>query len=122
MKIYVDKLMSGVAALDFLRANLNDVNMFASLLVEIGSVYKVPASVLHIFYDKAGPTIAFNKGGALFFNLRFFLQLHAAGLARGGDDGTYVKFEAAAWWWVTMAHELAHNLVSTHGAEHSYYT
>jgi len=26
------------------------------------------------------------------------------------------------WWWVVVAHELAHNLVGVHGSEHSYYT
>jgi hypothetical protein len=38
----------------------------------------------------------------------------------GGDaDG---KADAAVWWWVVLAHELAHNLVEVHNSEHSYYT
>jgi hypothetical protein len=32
------------------------------------------------------------------------------------------KVEAATWWWVVLAHELAHNLVSPHNSDHSYYT
>lgn len=28
----------------------------------------------------------------------------------------------AATWWVVLAHELTHNLVSHHNSEHSYYT
>lgn len=32
------------------------------------------------------------------------------------------KADAIAYWCVVMAHELAHNLVSDHSAQHSYYT
>ncbi|TKA64973.1 hypothetical protein B0A49_08571, partial [Cryomyces minteri] len=29
---------------------------------------------------------------------------------------------AAVYWWVVLCHELAHNLVKEHSADHSYYT
>ena len=77
-------------------------------------------SVLHIFYDEAGGTIAFNTGGSIFCNFRFFLQLHAAQLS--GQQQGKAKVDAATWWWVVLAHELAHNLVSLHNSDHSYYT
>lgn len=116
MKVYVAKTMQATAA-NFLSAHIGPINSFASLLVDIGNIYSLSPKVLHIFYDEAGGTIAFNTGGSIFCNFRFFLQLHAAQIQSGSG-----KAEAATWWWVVMAHELAHNLVSQHNSDHSYYT
>lgn len=118
MKVFVAKDMSANPA-TFLSANLAAINSFAALLVEVGNVYSLAPKVLHIFYDEAGGTIAFNTGGSIFCNLRFFLQLHAAQVDVPNGAG---KAEAATWWWVVLAHELAHNLVTTHNSDHSYYT
>ena len=85
-------------------------------------MYGLPPRVLHIFCDDTGSTIAFNSSGSIFCNLRFFQQLHhdAIKVATGRPSGE-AKAAAAKWWWVVMAHELAHNLVTPHNAEHSYY-
>ncbi|SPN97592.1 related to NUO-14 NADH2 dehydrogenase (ubiquinone) 14K chain [Cephalotrichum gorgonifer] len=117
MKVFVDKKLQGPVADRLLATNGAAVNAFASMLVEVGAIYNVSPSVLHIFHDEEGLTIAFNKGGAMFFNLRFYLQLHAGGMA-----SPMGRSRAMVWWWVVMAHELAHNLVLAHTAEHSYYT
>lgn len=101
----------------FIAANVVGINAFSNLLVEVADIYAVPRSAIHIFYDEAGPTIAFNKQGAIFSNLRFFLQLHAPGM--GTISG---RVEATSYWWVVVSHELAHNLVSNHSADHSFYT
>lgn len=119
MKIYVSRDMSTDAS-QFLSANLSAINTFAGILVEIAQVYSLSQKVLHIFYDEAGGTIAFNTGGSLFCNFRFFVQLHSKGLQ--GPNPGQGRAEAATWWWVVLAHELAHNLVSTHNSDHSYYT
>lgn len=37
-------------------------------------VYTLPPTSLHIFYDKAGELIAFNRNASLFLNLRYFEQ------------------------------------------------
>lgn len=118
MKIYVARNMSADQA-QFLHVNWDAVNSFARLLVDVGNVYGVSSSVLHIYYDEAGGTIAFNTGGSIFCNFRFYLQLHAAQVAT--QDGS-ARSDAATWWWVVIAHELAHNLVSVHNSNHSYYT
>jgi hypothetical protein len=118
MKVYVARDMAANAAA-FLSANLAAINSFASLLVEVGNVYSLAPKVLHIFHDDAGGTIAFNTGGSIFCNFRFFLQLHAAQIDVPNGAG---KAEAGTWWWVVLAHELAHNLVSLHNSDHSYYT
>lgn len=118
MKVYVAREMSHDAA-TFLSQNRAQINTFAALLVEISHIYSLSPQVLHIYYDQTGGTIAFNTGGSIFCNLRFFLHLHASQLS--SKDG-YAKADAATWWWVVIAHELAHNLVSQHNSEHSYYT
>lgn len=119
MKVYVARNLSTVPQI-FLANNTAAINAFAAILAEIGDVYSLSRRVLHMFYDEAGGTIAFNTNGSLFCNLRFFLQLHASGI--NGPNADPAKAEAATWWWVVLAHELAHNLVSTHNSDHSYYT
>ena len=68
-----------------------------------------------MFWDDSG-TIAFNTNRALFFNYRYFESLHLADFQQGrmGD--------ALIYWFVTLAHELSHNLVADHSAAHSFYT
>ncbi|KAF5703716.1 NADH2 dehydrogenase [Fusarium globosum] len=117
MKIFFSKDIKDPGS--FLSKHLNNLNVFSSMLIEVGNTYSMSPKVLHIFYDEAGGTIAFNTGGSIFCNFRFFLQLHAAQIAGGSGQA---KAEAATWWWVVLAHELAHNLVSLHNADHSYYT
>lgn len=119
IKVYVDRDMKQDVT-RFLSINSNSINAFAWVLIEIGKVYKLSTDVLHIYYDEAGGSIAFNTGGSLFFNLRFYLQLHAAHV--DGPKPQEGKVEAATWWWVVFAHELAHNLVTQHNSDHSYYT
>ncbi|KAF7550838.1 hypothetical protein G7Z17_g5433 [Cylindrodendrum hubeiense] len=119
MKVFVAKDLSMDPA-KFLSSNIGAINSFAGLLVDIGNIYSLSPKVLHIFYDEVGGTIAFNTGGSVFCNFRFFLQLHAKQME--GPRPGEAKAEAATWWWVVLAHELAHNLVSTHNSDHSYYT
>lgn len=117
MKIFFSKDIKDPGS--FLSKHSNNLNVFSSMLIEVGNTYSMSPKVLHIFYDEAGGTIAFNTGGSIFCNFRFFLQLHAAQIAGGSGQA---KAEAATWWWVVLAHELAHNLVSLHNSDHSYYT
>lgn len=106
-----------MSAADFLSQNHGNINSFALLLQDVGSVYGLKLSALHMYYDEAGNTIAFNTNGSVFCNLRYFNQLHAATFSHGQQ-----RAEATVWWWVVLAHELAHNLESTHNAQHSFYT
>lgn len=91
---------------------------FAELLVSTLaiSVFRLPLDVaknLSIFWED-GRTIAFNKGGSLFFNLKYYMQQREAqGKARSVDHATL-----ADYWFVVMAHELAHNIANGHGKEH----
>lgn len=116
MRIYVSKNMSIMNEV-FLAQNVEQLQAFSKMLHDVGDIYNIPRTALNIFYDEVGNTIAFNLNGSLFCNLRFFLQLHwnEYNTPAGGSV-------AESWWWVVLAHELAHNLVKEHSSNHSYYT
>jgi hypothetical protein len=109
----------GIPKSTFLADNVNALNSFAALLHEVSDVYNLPRKAMHIFFDESGGTIAFNSNGSIFCNFRFYAQLHQKKVESGVTDG---KIEAAAYWWIVVAHELAHNLVKEHNASHSFYT
>ncbi|EON96657.1 putative neutral zinc metallopeptidase protein [Phaeoacremonium minimum UCRPA7] len=119
MRVFVAKDLS-VEPVKFLSSNITPIGNFENLLRDIGNIYGLPTKAMHMFYDEKGGTIAFNSNGSIFCNLRFFIQLHASKLEGAGQGEA--KVEAAVWWWVVIAHELAHNLQSQHNSEHSYYT
>ncbi|KAI1297476.1 hypothetical protein F5Y03DRAFT_279712 [Xylaria venustula] len=116
MRVFISSNIPRPQMETFLSSNHTAINSFAALLKEVGDVYQIGRNVLHIFYDESGNTIAFNRNGSIFCNLRFYMQLHADRMS--GED----RASAAVWWWVVIAHELAHNIIQTHNADHSYYT
>ncbi|KAI1173675.1 hypothetical protein F4777DRAFT_556757 [Nemania sp. FL0916] len=116
MRVFVSSNMPQPRKATFLSSYHAAINSFATLLKDVGDVYQIPRNVVHIFYDEVGNTIAFNRDGSIFCNLRFFFQLHGD-LKSGGD-----KASATVWWWVVLAHELAHNIIQPHNSDHSYYT
>ncbi|KAF3063881.1 putative hatpase c domain-containing protein [Daldinia childiae] len=116
MRVFVSRTIPNLNPAQFLTNNHISINSFASILADVSDVYSINRSSLHIFYDEEGGTIAFNRDGSIFCNLRFFIQLHVENMSGQG------KAAASVWWWVVLAHELAHNLVQMHNADHSYYT
>lgn len=99
----------------FLRTNIDAIIAFRNVLHHLAEVYSVRADGMAIYYNPAGRTIAFNRQGGLYFNLRFFTSLHYV-------RGETPTADCYGFWYTTMAHELAHNLVSPHNKEHGYYT
>ncbi|KAI1138727.1 hypothetical protein F5Y05DRAFT_349301 [Hypoxylon sp. FL0543] len=116
MRVFVSNTIPSFDPAQFLSTNHQAINSFAGLLTEVGDVYSINRTAIHIFYEQGGNTIAFNREGSIFCNLRFFIQLHAD---QPSGEG---RASAMVWWWVVIAHELAHNLVHPHNADHSYYT
>jgi hypothetical protein len=116
-RIFIDKHI--ITQSSFLSQNVSALNSFAVLLDEVCDIYSLGRKAMHIFYDESGGTIAFNSNGSIFCNFRFFAQLHQKKMESGAPEG---RTEAAAYWWIVIAHELAHNLVKEHNAEHSFYT
>lgn len=120
MRIFVSKTLPNVSS--FLSSNSTALNNFAALLIEVASVYALSSKAMHVYYDEQGSTIAFNSNGSIFCNFRFFAQLHMRSDGSGGKTKGQARQEAAAYWWIVVAHELAHNLVKEHDSRHSFYT
>ncbi|OAA68778.1 ATPase subunit c domain protein [Niveomyces insectorum RCEF 264] len=116
MPVFLARAVATPAA-TFLTAQRTAIAAFESLLGDVAAVYDLAPGVVHIYYDEVGPTIAFNTSGSIFCNLRYFLQLHADAVSAAQG-----RVDAAVWWWVVLAHELAHNLEPSHNSNHSYYT
>ena len=118
VRIFLDKEVQeeGITPAQFLAENTSALQLFASVLHECADSFALKQSAIHIFYDKSGSTIAFNANKALFFNYRYFESLHLPAVQQSNTS------EAIVYWAVTMAHELAHNMISDHSSQHSYYT
>ncbi|KAI9786952.1 MAG: hypothetical protein M1839_005183 [Geoglossum umbratile] len=119
IKIFLSNSMQDKPS--FLKAHSSGFNMFGTLLQEIGPVFALATGCLHMYYDSTGGTIAFNSNGSIFCNYRFFMQLHQSGIQQESQPGGK-RADALVYWFVVVCHELAHNLVSTHGSDHSFYT
>jgi len=117
MRVYVPKTFSEAERKDFLLKNVVALNTFSLLLRSVAEVFSMAPNVLHIQHEPDSRTIAFNTSGAIFCNFTFFLQLHAQHVKEKRWSP-----EAFKYWWVTVCHELAHNLVEEHGSVHSFYT
>ncbi|KAI0637255.1 hypothetical protein C8Q77DRAFT_1216014 [Trametes polyzona] len=100
---------------ELMRAKRDVLARFIYTIRPLQDVYTLPPSSLHIFYDSAGDTIAFNRNASLFLNLRYFEQWHDAEVAAGNRTNAYIS------WYFTLAHEIAHNLVQPHNSEHEFY-
>jgi len=116
IKIYVARSLS-TDAKEYVTKHRSSIDTFGFLLLDLGSIFGIPPQTLHIFIDERGQTIAFNQSGALFCNYHFFAQLHE----KTFGSSTEGRVDALSYWWVVLSHELAHNLVKEHGAQHSFY-
>lgn len=93
-----------------------ELNLFLPIIFSLASLFGVNPAAVSIFLDKQSRAIAFNQNRALFFNLGWFMQMHAA------DYSTPVgRARALDSWYLTFCHELAHNLVSDHNARFIWY-
>ncbi|GAA5870207.1 hypothetical protein JCM16303_001925 [Sporobolomyces ruberrimus] len=89
--------------------------MVTKVLNPIGQVFGVNPRALNVFHDLEGPLIAFNRSGTIYVNFRYYLAWHDRQLVEGKYS------EALISNFHTVAHELAHNLVKPHDAQHSFY-
>ncbi|KAH0292385.1 hypothetical protein M436DRAFT_38400 [Aureobasidium namibiae CBS 147.97] len=119
VKIFLANAVPASSRATFLQAHAAQLNAFAALLLDIGNVFLLRPQSLHIYYNESGNSIAFNRQGSIFCNLRYFLQLHWPSFGSAAGEG---KQKAAVYWFVTLCHELAHNLVEEHSQQHEFYT
>jgi hypothetical protein len=100
----------------YVAANSAALDAFAGILLSIAEALALPPRSVHIFAEPGSSTIAFNSTRALFFNYQYFESLHLPDVQQGRAG------DALIYWFVTLCHELAHNLVADHSSGHSYYT
>lgn len=86
----------------FLSSSAPGLNLFAHVLMDCADIFLLDRKSLHIFYDDRGSTIAFNQNKSLFFNYRYYENLHLKQVEKGQTG------EAVVYWFVVMAHELAY--------------
>ncbi|KAF9328391.1 hypothetical protein BGZ91_001028 [Linnemannia elongata] len=109
------------------KENLKSLARFVKLLMVLAQdVFNLVPETMHVYYDPEGQAIAFNRGGSLFFNWRYYVALghdDGAGLAKKQVQGKTItaRDEALIYWFFTMAHELAHNFVGDHNSKHEFY-
>ncbi|KAK9366545.1 hypothetical protein V1509DRAFT_235521 [Lipomyces kononenkoae] len=102
---------------------IGHTRLFAATLRELAfGVFRARWDAFHMFYDAAGASVAFNLGGSLFFNLRYFVDDIRTTQVDSQDASGFSMAKALDYWFPVVAHELAHNLVQSHGQEHSYFT
>ncbi|KAF2097617.1 hypothetical protein NA57DRAFT_58189 [Rhizodiscina lignyota] len=119
VKVYLaNHILEMGGANSFATNELPGLERFAALLRDLVSVFELSPSSVHIFFDDDSRCIAFNMSGALFCNYQYFKQLHLPTIGMGGEQAV----EALSYWWITLCHELAHNIERTHGPGHSFYT
>lgn len=91
-----------------------EITQFSTVLDQFKPIFGITGGI-NIYFDNTGPVIAFNKGGTIYCNLRFFAQLHSKEYVKGNTD------EARLYWFTTLCHEIAHNLVPEHSSAHEFY-
>ncbi len=96
-----DVTRKGTTAKKFMEMHASALSLFASVLLDCAGIFAMAPKTLHIYYDDAGSTIAFNQSKALFFNYRYFENLHLPLVQQGN------KSDAIVYWSVVLAHELA---------------
>ncbi|KZS96620.1 hypothetical protein SISNIDRAFT_450322, partial [Sistotremastrum niveocremeum HHB9708] len=113
VNVYVSKDVPNKSL--FIRYNRLQLERFLTIIRPLEGVYKIPATSVNIFYDTSGQLIAFNRNGSIFLNLRYYEAWHDAQVLDGNRSQAFVS------WYFTLAHEIAHNLVQLHNAEHEFY-
>ncbi|KAG0309556.1 hypothetical protein BGZ98_001297 [Dissophora globulifera] len=125
LEFYLDKSCDADEIMT--KENLKSLARFVRLLMTLAQdVFGLVPETMHVYYDPDGQAIAFNRGGSLFFNWRYYVALghdDGAGLAKKQVQGKTVtaREEGLIYWFFTMAHELAHNFVGDHNSKHEFY-
>ncbi|ETS61627.1 hypothetical protein PaG_04119 [Moesziomyces aphidis] len=113
MKVF---LHPSLDAASMLQANASALERLINRVFSpVGSIFGLDPRSMNVFCDTEGPVIAFNRGGAIYLNFRYYLAWHDE-LVRQGKMA-----DALVSTYFSVAHEIAHNVVAAHNAEHEYY-
>ncbi|WRT66409.1 uncharacterized protein IL334_003365 [Kwoniella shivajii] len=100
----------------FLGEKIDTCHRFSTqILLPICRLFNLAPSVMNVFWDHAGPLIAFNRGGTIFCNARYYQAWHDDQIRNGHTNEAFIS------WYFSIAHELAHNLESAHNSAHEFY-
>ena len=113
MKVFCAKSMQNPES--FLAANESALEAFSVIILQVAKAMEAPRASLHIFYDEKSESIAFNTKRAIFFNYRYFEAMHLADVQQGRVD------HALTYWFITMCHEITHNICDNHGPEFNFW-
>ncbi|CAF3497440.1 unnamed protein product [Adineta steineri] len=95
-------------------------NQLAYLLCLLAKqVFSIPIKTMHLFRDIDSARIAFNSGGSLFFNLRYFEQVYwddlKSSIANNSSSSSNpVIRRIVNFYFMVTCHELSHNIDSNH--------
>lgn len=100
---------------DYMNVNYDAVESFAVVMERLCNVFELRLTSIAIYHDPSGRAIAFNSGGALYFNVRYFYGLHYS-------KNIHRSRVCYSYWYTVMCHELAHNMEGPHNSTHGFYT
>ncbi|KAG7446407.1 uncharacterized protein BT62DRAFT_986911 [Guyanagaster necrorhizus] len=115
VKIYLPQHTDTTRIKGFLSTRHDSIARFIHVMNILAAIYKLPMENLHIFSEDEGTTVAFNRNGSIFLNLRYYIAWHDEQVRKGDMNPAIVS------WYFTLAHEIAHNLVQPHNSEHEFY-
>ncbi|KAI8587693.1 hypothetical protein BDZ88DRAFT_453803 [Geranomyces variabilis] len=84
--LYADRALGAAGVMELLQAHRADLEAFVALLRVLAGVFGAAPETVHVFWDRDGGVIAFNRSNMLFFNIRFYITMHAA--ARRGTGAS----------------------------------
>ena len=86
----------------FLQDKMSTITLFAhGIVMPLARVFGLAPRVMNIFWDHTGPLIAFNRGGAIFCNARYFSSWHAQAAQRGELNTALIS------WYFSIAHGMS---------------
>ncbi len=106
IKIYIP--LNDLELRNLLQTHAARLNRFVNLLKKLIEIFQLSTEAVHIFYDENTSSISFNRNNALFFNLKYYIELHEE------DCRVRLTINAVTYWFIAFCHELAHNFTTAH--------
>jgi hypothetical protein len=100
---------------NYMNVNYDAVESFAVVMERLCNVFELRLTSVAIYHDSSKTVMAFNLGGALYFNVRYFYGLHYS-------KNIHRSRVCFSYWYTIMCHELAHNMEKNHSRAHAFYT
>ena len=57
---------------ELMKTKKDAIARFIHVMTRVRDLYQLPPTSVHVFYDLAGSTIAFNRNASIFLNLRYY--------------------------------------------------